>query len=127
MAPVSTAVDLAPAFIAADIRIKILDQFLFIEAERKSGIKGVNYTTWKFKVCRKLPKTIDPQSLRAFVSNGTIKISTNPFYTLTPEEMEIEIDKRQARRRKANVKLAPSAQPRIYERFLDALKFTGIV
>lgn len=42
-----------PYFDTNDFHAKVIEDFLFIEAEVKHGTKGVNYTTFKFKTCRK--------------------------------------------------------------------------
>jgi len=44
----STLIVLSCTFDFSEIKIRIVDRFLFDEAERRYGLKGVNYTTTKY-------------------------------------------------------------------------------
>ena len=109
-------------FFPEDVKIRILDHFLFIEAERKTGVKGVNLTSHKFKSCIKLRKNVGASKVRAFYHRNMLRITTKDV-NLT-REIELTVDKRQAR------KPPPAPEPpkfdrktqENYERFVQALK-----
>jgi hypothetical protein len=123
---IETTIFLTSRFSMEDIHMKIIDRFLFVEAEQKYGIKGINFTTWKFKACRKLPNNIDTSLIRAIFSTNVIRVTTDPDYNLLPSETELSIDKRQARKKKAE-KPTSTDDPKNYERFLEALKSIGML
>lgn len=123
---IDTSLHLFSHYFPAEVKIRVLDEFLFIEAETKEGIKGVNFTTHKFKSCRKLRKNIDIDKLKAFYSPNSIRITSTG--TRSYDEMEIIIDKRQARRMKQAPypKFDPKKQE-TYEKFVHALKEIGMI
>jgi len=101
-----TSLDLASFYCHDDIKIRILDRFLFMEAETKTGVKGANYSTHKFKSCRKLRHDIDTDRLKAFYRENTIRFTT--LDDKQEEEIEIVIDKRRAWKPK------PAPPPKFY-------------
>lgn len=75
------------------IKVRIIDKFLFVEATSTEGKKGVDFTKMTFKTCKKLSPATDTQRIRAFYDGETIKIGVKRY-----RGIEILIDKRQARR-----------------------------
>jgi len=61
-----TFMTLSNTFEIKDIKIRIVDRFLFVEAERSFGEKGNNLSKWKYKHCIHLRKSVDIDKLKAF-------------------------------------------------------------
>jgi len=122
----TTSLALTSYYFPNEIKIRILDRFLFVEAETKNGLKGVNYSTHKFKSCRKLQHNIDIDSLKAFYQDNTIRFAT--LDDKLEDEIEIVIDKRRAWKPKPAQppKFDPKNQEN-YERFMAALKQIGMI
>jgi len=99
----------------------MLDQFLFIEAEQKRGLKGVNFTTHNYKSCRKLRKTMDIENLKAFYDSHFVRFTIND--NKQSDETELVIDKRRVRRpTHVPVPAFDKKKQENYERFISALK-----
>lgn len=122
----TTSLDLTSYYFHDEIKIRILDRFLFVEAETKSGLKGVNYSTQRFKSCRKLRQNIDIDKLKAFYKDNTLRFAM--LDNKLEDETEIVIDKRRAWKPKpAPVpKFDPKKQEN-YQRFMAALKEIGMI
>jgi hypothetical protein len=54
-----TSFCLSEYYFPRDIQIRIVHKFLIVEACRIEGIKGINYSKYKFKTCKKLPQNLD--------------------------------------------------------------------
>jgi len=122
----STSLDLASFYCHEDIKIRILDRFLFMEAETKTGLKGVNYSTHKFKSCRKLRQNIEIDRLRAFYRENSVRFTMLDDKQV--DEIEIVIDKRRAWKPKpAPVPKFDPKKQQNYERYLAALRETGMI
>jgi len=117
----STSVDLCSCYDENEVKIRILDQFLFIEAEQKRGLKGVNFTSSNYKSCRRLRKTVDIENLKAFYDGHFVRFTIND--NKQSDETELVIDKRRARRPKpAPAPVYDRKKQENYERFMAALK-----
>jgi len=122
----TTSLELTSYYIDHEIKIRILDRFLFVEAETKSGLKGVNYSTHKFKSCRKIRQNIDIDKLKAFYRENTIRFAM--LDNMSDDEIELVIDKRRAWKPKpAPVPKFDPKKQQNYERFMAALKEIGMI
>jgi len=122
----TTSLELTSYYFADEIKIRILDRFLFVEAETKSGLKGVNYSTHKFKSCRKLRPNTQIDKLKAFYRDNTIRFTL--LDNKLEEETEILIEKLRAWKPKPTPlpKFDPKKQEN-YQRFMAALKEIGMI
>ena len=122
---IDTSLDLCSYYFAEDLKIRILDNFLIVEAERKRGIKGVNLTVHKFKTCIKMRKNVDIDKIKAFFVHNMLRITTTGAEWAN--ETEIIIDKRQARKPKHAPPKFDRKKQENYDRFMIALREIGMI
>jgi len=122
----TTSVDLSSCYDVEHVKIYIIDRFLFVEAEKKHGLKGVNYTTHRYKNCRRLRRSLEIDNLKAFYIDNNLRFTIKN--DKQPHETELPIDKRKAWKPK------PPAAPVVdkslegnYDRFMLALRQIGMI
>lgn len=89
-----TSVWIANPFLTENIKIWMLDKFMFIEASKIEGLKGVNYKKHYFKMCLSVAPKTDVKNLKAFYSKNMIRFGYGMEMT---GEAELSIDKSRAR------------------------------
>lgn len=102
-----TTVCIADPFLPENIKIWMLDKFLFIEATKIEGLKGVNYKKHYFKMCLRVAPKTDVKNLKAFYSKKMIRFGYEMEMT---GEAELIIDKsraRELRRRSPETRILP--------------------
>jgi len=116
-----TTIDLFPYFNLGDVKIYIIDRFLFVEIEQKIGLKGHNFTTFKYKHCRRLLRSVDIVRLKAFQDGKLVRFTVNDGKQA--DEIELTIDKARAWKKQPEkpAKFYVTIQEK-YERFIIALK-----
>lgn len=122
----ATSVELTSYYDVEHVKIYIIDRFLFVEAEKKQGLKGVNYTTHRYKHCRRLRRSLEIDKLKAFYADNYLRFTINQ--DKKPHETELPIDKRKAWKPK------PPPPPVVdkslegnYDRFMFALREIGMI
>jgi len=109
----------------SEIKIRIIEKFIFIEAESSCGVNGGNFSTYKYKTCYKLDKTIDITTIKAYHSFNIVRISNAA--DAQNDETELCIDKRQAYIKPPEPWKPHFDEQANYERFLVALKSIGML
>ena len=117
-------INLQGNFLAENIQIKIIHRFLIIEACRIDGVKGVNYSKYRFKTCLKLRNHTDMISLKAFYSGNMVRFGVDK---ITEDEVEISIDKRMARKKKPIKQISEMTGSVNIDQFLQALRAVDMI
>jgi len=123
----STSNVLSHTFEYKEIKIRIVDRFLFVEADQRYGLKGVNYFTKKYKHCIRLRRSIGIDKLKAFYDGKILRVTVNEDQI--EDENELLIDKRLAMKKK-KAPIVPVVDRMLegnYERFMVALKEIGMI
>lgn len=118
---IEASVCLHSTFLPEDISVRIVHRFLFIEARKKEGVKGVNLATFTFKKCIKLSKNTDLDEIMAYYCQNMVRIGTSEK---TETEIIIPIDKSLARNLEPKRWIPVSKKPRMEnaeEAFYNAL------
>jgi len=67
-------IDLSYRYKLQSVSVKIIHNFLFVEACEFEGTKGIDCTKRFFKTCKKLNGIHQPDKLKAFYKNGKVRV-----------------------------------------------------
>lgn len=116
------SIDMSVIYPPSEIRVYIIDKFLFIEACHSKGVKGKNLQKFMFKTCVEMPLITDINRIRVFYSKNSVRISVG---VANAEEICLPIDKSQAR------KVHPQTELAFYKRntneeIMEAFRLVGM-